>query len=473
MSRMRYGSHGDLIKVALTVTMLMTWACGGNRSSPPDAAARGTADTATAAAATGEDGCRYLTASDVEPYTGPLVSPPYRATDDAVANRSGDHCLYRGKDGREILFNHSAHGGQIAGTVTRRVPAVMDRLLHDGAGGVQGGSEQHGPADAVMGSAGPGPWDNSNWIPTGTLFAFKGDDFLEVDVSAASGGKPGAIDLATKAIGRLTQPLDYDGSKAVTLAPKPDARVPACQLIPRDRAEGILGSLAGDPQTDSEGTTCTYKVASADGDVSYPVAITWTNGYKQLNTLKRGMSMVSGLMGPAQGAFNVGRGPVGQVPAGHAEARFDAAEDVRRICKDGGRRRDGRRGQARAQDRHDADRPVGLGRAHQRDVADREPTRCRGHDQCWQRRLRQSQGASRRRLRAPLMGVSFEVVAGGAGNRVLSDHRVTAVKDALTARYGVAASRLTAGGAGDSQPLETNSTLEGRARNRRVELTRD
>jgi hypothetical protein len=316
MSRMRYGSHGDLIKVALTVTMLMTWACGGNRSSPPDAAARGTADTATAAAATGEDGCRYLTASDVEPYTGPLVSPPYRATDDAVANRSGDHCLYRGKDGREILFNHSAHGGQIAGTVTRRVPAVMDRLLHDGAGGVQGGSEQHGPADAVMGSAGPGPWDNSNWIPTGTLFAFKGDDFLEVDVSAASGGKPGAIDLATKAIGRLTQPLDYDGSKAVTLAPKPDARVPACQLIPRDRAEGILGSLAGDPQTDSEGTTCTYKVASADGDVSYPVAITWTNGYKQLNTLKRGMSMVSGLMGPAQGAFNVGRGPVGQVPAG-------------------------------------------------------------------------------------------------------------------------------------------------------------
>jgi OOP family OmpA-OmpF porin len=71
------------------------------------------------------------------------------------------------------------------------------------------------------------------------------------------------------------------------------------------------------------------------------------------------------------------------------------------------------------------------------------------------------------------MGVSFEVVAGGAGNRVLSDHRATAVKDALTARYGVAASRLTAGGAGDSQPLETNSTLEGRARNRRVELTRD
>jgi hypothetical protein len=301
------------MRVAMVLTVLAPWACGGKKSAAADAAA---VDTATMTAATGEDVCRYLTADDVEPYTGALLTPPYRATDDAVPNRSGDQCLYRGKDGREILFNHSAHGGQMAGTVTRRVPAVMDRLLANGAGGVHGGSSQQGPAAAVMGSAGPGPWDNSNWIPTGTLFAFKGDDFLEVDVSAASGGKPGAIDLATKAIGRLAQPLDYDGAKAVALAPKPVPRVPACQLIPRDKVAGILGSLSGDPQNDSEGTTCTYRVASPDGDISYPVAITWTNGYKQLNTLKRGMAMVSGLMGPAQGAFNVGRGPAVQVPAG-------------------------------------------------------------------------------------------------------------------------------------------------------------
>jgi outer membrane protein OmpA-like peptidoglycan-associated protein len=43
---------------------------------------------------------------------------------------------------------------------------------------------------------------------------------------------------------------------------------------------------------------------------------------------------------------------------------------------------------------------------------------------------------------------------------------------ALTTTYGVAANRLTTGGAGDSQPLATNATLEGRARNRRVELVR-
>jgi outer membrane protein OmpA-like peptidoglycan-associated protein len=61
----------------------------------------------------------------------------------------------------------------------------------------------------------------------------------------------------------------------------------------------------------------------------------------------------------------------------------------------------------------------------------------------------------------------------GSGNRVLSERRAAAVKEALSSRYGVAADRLDIGGAGDSQPLATNATLEGRARNRRVELKRE
>jgi outer membrane protein OmpA-like peptidoglycan-associated protein len=60
----------------------------------------------------------------------------------------------------------------------------------------------------------------------------------------------------------------------------------------------------------------------------------------------------------------------------------------------------------------------------------------------------------------------------GQGNRILSGRRAAAVREVLTTRYGIAASRLTTGGAGDSAPLATNSTLEGRARNRRVELLR-
>ena len=62
---------------------------------------------------------------------------------------------------------------------------------------------------------------------------------------------------------------------------------------------------------------------------------------------------------------------------------------------------------------------------------------------------------------------------GGEGfNLDLSQHRAEAVKSALVLRYHVAASRLSTEGFGASLPKESNATLEGRARNRRVELVR-
>jgi outer membrane protein OmpA-like peptidoglycan-associated protein len=70
-------------------------------------------------------------------------------------------------------------------------------------------------------------------------------------------------------------------------------------------------------------------------------------------------------------------------------------------------------------------------------------------------------------------GHTDSIGGSGNGNQILSARRAAAVKDALSTRYSVAATRLDTGGAGDSQPLETNATLEGRARNRRVELTRE
>lgn len=57
-------------------------------------------------------------------------------------------------------------------------------------------------------------------------------------------------------------------------------------------------------------------------------------------------------------------------------------------------------------------------------------------------------------------------------NLDLSKRRAAAVKDALVKRYAIDPSRLTTNGFGKSQPKDTNDTLEGRARNRRVELTR-
>ena len=63
-------------------------------------------------------------------------------------------------------------------------------------------------------------------------------------------------------------------------------------------------------------------------------------------------------------------------------------------------------------------------------------------------------------------------IASDRFNLELSARRAAAVKAALAGRYGVAESRLTTSGAGESRPKERNDTPEGRARNRRVELVR-
>jgi len=63
-------------------------------------------------------------------------------------------------------------------------------------------------------------------------------------------------------------------------------------------------------------------------------------------------------------------------------------------------------------------------------------------------------------------------IGGTVSNQLLSERRSAAVRDALVNRFGVAATRLTAVGYGDKAPIEPNRTIEGRARNRRVELAR-
>jgi outer membrane protein OmpA-like peptidoglycan-associated protein len=63
-------------------------------------------------------------------------------------------------------------------------------------------------------------------------------------------------------------------------------------------------------------------------------------------------------------------------------------------------------------------------------------------------------------------------VGGPAFNRDLSERRAESVRAALVDRFGIASARLTSSGAGDSRPVDTNDTPEGRTRNRRVELTR-
>ena len=60
-------------------------------------------------------------------------------------------------------------------------------------------------------------------------------------------------------------------------------------------------------------------------------------------------------------------------------------------------------------------------------------------------------------------------VGNGLANYSLSERRANTVRDYLI-RYGVDETRIAAVGYGEAQPIADNSTPEGRAQNRRVEL---
>jgi outer membrane protein OmpA-like peptidoglycan-associated protein len=64
-------------------------------------------------------------------------------------------------------------------------------------------------------------------------------------------------------------------------------------------------------------------------------------------------------------------------------------------------------------------------------------------------------------------------VGTDAYNQDLSQRRAAAVKDALVRDHSMSPDRLTTAGFGAKRPKETNDTIAGRARNRRVELVRE
>ena len=59
-----------------------------------------------------------------------------------------------------------------------------------------------------------------------------------------------------------------------------------------------------------------------------------------------------------------------------------------------------------------------------------------------------------------------------AANLTLSQQRADAVRDYLVKTGGIAAARLTSAGFGDTKPVAPNTTEEGKAQNRRVELVK-
>ena len=64
-------------------------------------------------------------------------------------------------------------------------------------------------------------------------------------------------------------------------------------------------------------------------------------------------------------------------------------------------------------------------------------------------------------------------IGSAAANKALSERRVAAVRARLVVQHQVSPARLKVAGLGAARPREPNATIEGRARNRRVELVRD
>ena len=62
-------------------------------------------------------------------------------------------------------------------------------------------------------------------------------------------------------------------------------------------------------------------------------------------------------------------------------------------------------------------------------------------------------------------------VGDAAKNKQLSERRAATVRKVLAEKYGADAARISIKGWGADQPVEDNKTEDGRALNRRVEIT--
>jgi hypothetical protein len=239
------------------------------------------------------DSCTLLSATEAEAYVGKLLTPPFRANDDGAADTTGNACAYRGAGAHQLVIVRTGPGSAAAGKMANDVPNIVGGALEKaGAGNLAAAGHR------VMADVANGPWDKATWIPGGTLFVTKGDDGANIDVSGAGGKQDDATSIARFIVPRLGHPLAYDGAKAAAALPAPKAHpASACDVVPSAAVAGAIGPLAGAPTSDSDGSKCTYHVASAQGPRSYPIEFVWQGGTKNFNMLKNGMSTLGSVMG--------------------------------------------------------------------------------------------------------------------------------------------------------------------------------
>jgi hypothetical protein len=241
----------------------------------------------------GPDPCTLLSATEAQVYVGALSTPPYRTSDDGLADAGGEACLYRGSGARQLVIVRTGAGSAQVGKILDDVPNAVGGVLEKAGAG-----DLAATAHRVMAQIPDGPWDKATWIPGGTLFVTKGAEGANVDVSGASGKQDDAVAIAREIVPRFEHPLDYDGAKAAALAPKPKSHpAGACDIVPQAAVEGAIGALDSAPVADPDGSKCSYHVASAQGPRTYSVSFVWQGGVKNFNMLKNGMSTLGSVMG--------------------------------------------------------------------------------------------------------------------------------------------------------------------------------
>ena len=223
-----------------------------------------------------------------------MATPPYRASDGA-ADAQGDQCLYRGRDGRELAIEPDwTSGGATAGEAVQG--AV--NLVASGAGRAGAGNLDTMAHRVVTAETAAGPWDRATWIPGGSLFVSKGDRSAVVDVTGASGQESDALAVARVVMPRFADPLQYDGSKAVALVPKPPSHPLRRAISSRSAKSKPPSARSMAPRAPmTRRPSCTYRIRTDQGEATYPVEFVWQGGQKNFMMRKHSMAAVAGTIG--------------------------------------------------------------------------------------------------------------------------------------------------------------------------------
>lgn len=156
-----------------------------------------------------QDPCTLLSSQEAEPYVGALAMAPFRASDGSDApDVGGEACVYRGRDGRHLTVLADWRGGDTMGKVLEHLPKSVDGMTNGAS--AQG---EDSMAGMVLPRSAAEPWDKVTWIAGGTLFVYKGDTQIRIDMSAAGGRMKDALAMAREIVPRIRHSRSYSRSK--------------------------------------------------------------------------------------------------------------------------------------------------------------------------------------------------------------------------------------------------------------------